>query len=248
MTEGDRGAWAERRRLARALRELTRHAVISGANAETLHQAADRAEAALALLETSPVHRLADSLEPGEFGRSGEWVDRSALAGLSNPLAPPLRAQPIVNGRVIAEADYTEAFEGAPGLVHGGHLAAAFDHVTAVVAAEHARPILTAKLKVRYKKPTPLRRTVRFEAELERQVHTLLYVAARSIVGGVVTAEAEVVFMHVAPSSMGDLLAAASGGLAPLAGSDHRSFDGRARIGLGSSGEAASPHLGGGAR
>jgi acyl-coenzyme A thioesterase PaaI-like protein len=246
MSDAPRGAGAERRRLARALRALGRHAVVSGASEATLREAAERAEAALALLEDAPVERFADSLAPGEFGRAGAWADRSALAGLSNPLAPPLRVHPVVDGRVVAEADYSEAFEGAPGLVHGGHLAAAFDHVTAVVAAERARPILTAKLKVRYKKPTPLGRTVRFEAELERQVHTLLYVRARARSAGVVTAEAEVVFMQLSPASMGEVVAGAASGLAPRGGGDHRSSmgEGRARVERG----AAGSHLGGGAR
>jgi acyl-coenzyme A thioesterase PaaI-like protein len=221
----DRGAWAERRRLARAVRELTRFAVISNANEETLRDAADRAEAALALIENAPVLRYAESLDDGSYGRSHEWVDRSALAGHSNPLSPPLRMQPVVDGRAVAEADYTEAFEGAPGLVHGGHLAAAFDHVAAVAAVSPARPVLTAKKKVRYKKPTPRARTVRFEAEVVRKVHTLVTVAARSISGGVVTAEAEVVFMHLPPASMGEVLASVPRGLAGSTGRDHQASD-----------------------
>jgi hypothetical protein len=56
----------------------------------------------------------------------GALTERSGISGRSNPLAPPLRLR-VEGERTVAAAVYGEAYEGPPGCLHGGFVAAAFD-------------------------------------------------------------------------------------------------------------------------
>ena len=68
--------------------------------------------------------------------------------------------------RVVAEMAFHPRFEGGPGLVHGGAVAALFDDLLGFVSMMHQRPAVTAKLEVNYRHPIPLGVTTRSEAWL----------------------------------------------------------------------------------
>lgn len=70
---------------------------------------------------------------------------------------------------VVAELEFHPRFEGGPGLVHGGAIAAFFDDLVGFVAMAHQKPAVTAKLEVNYLRPIPLGMTVRGEAWLARE-------------------------------------------------------------------------------
>ena len=101
----------------------------------------------------------------------------------------------------MATATYGHAYEGPPGCVHGGMLAAAFDIVLGAAAATAQRPALTGTLTIRYRRPTPLHTEVRYEGEVDRVEERRTHVVARSIVDGRVTCEAEGVFVCVDPAT-----------------------------------------------
>ena len=73
-------------------------------------------------------------------------------------------------GRVFGPAHalglvrFGSAYEGPPGHVHGGFVAAAFDEVLGYVQSLGGRPGMTGTLTVRYRSPTPLYTELRFEA------------------------------------------------------------------------------------
>jgi acyl-coenzyme A thioesterase PaaI-like protein len=116
------------------------------------------------------------------------------VLGELNPLAPPVRVTweaPKAIGRVRFERPY----EGPPGCVHGAAIAAAFDQVFAVANVMSSRAGPTAKLEVRYQRPTPLGEELRFEAWHDRTDGRKSHGAGRLLCGNDVTAEAEALFI-----------------------------------------------------
>lgn len=70
------------------------------------------------------------------------------LGGLGNPVAAPFH--PSLDGDTIgAEPRIGLAHEGTPGLLHGGFVAAAFDHLLGGAAIHSGRPILTGTFTIR---------------------------------------------------------------------------------------------------
>ena len=149
------GAWKEKRRLAAAMRVVISRLVESDAPEAELAAAADGLERYAALLATHPrPNRYEGWSETSPAGDTGGFFDHSPLIGLSNPLSPPieLRAEPdrrSVSGR----ADFGSAYEGPPGCVHGGYVAAAFDEVLGFANALSGTPGMTGTLTVRYRRP-----------------------------------------------------------------------------------------------
>jgi len=67
-------------------------------------------------------------------------------------------------GRVEADWTVSEKFQGFPGIVHGGILAAVLDEAatrTVFGANGSKRMVVTASLEVRYRKPVPLNYSLR---------------------------------------------------------------------------------------
>ena len=118
------------------------------------------------------------------------------VSGRCNPVAPPIELwfdPPVARARVV----YGPTFEGAPGMVHGAALAAAFDIVltAANVLANAAGP--TVELTIRYRKPTLIGVESLFESEVtqvtDRRTHS------RGVLrqNGVVTVEAVGEFVNM---------------------------------------------------
>ena len=83
------------------------------------------------------------------------------------------------DGVVVGTATYGAAYEGPPGCVHGGMLAAAFDIILGAASVAAQRPALTGTLTVRYRKGTPLHREIRYEGRLDRVEGRRTHVVAR---------------------------------------------------------------------
>lgn len=119
--------------------------------------------------------RLRERQIDGAFGirHDGETMTRpwgNAVIGLRNALAPPLevvREDGREDGRCWAEFELGAAYEGPPGLVHGGVTAMLLDHVLGQVAGNRGKPRMTASLTLRYLRPTPLG-PLRIEGRVER--------------------------------------------------------------------------------
>jgi acyl-coenzyme A thioesterase PaaI-like protein len=88
-------------------------------------------------------------------------------------------------------------FEGAPGFVHGGLVAAAFDQLFGYLQVRLHKASLTRVLTVSYEKPTPFRTRLHLEASLDRSEGRRHYVKARMLAHGEVTAQAEGVFVSL---------------------------------------------------
>lgn len=191
------GAWAQKRRLAAALRVMIDRLVMSEAPEEQLARAADAAEGFAASLALHPRReRLWGFAESANAGDVGAFFDQSPLIGLSNPLAPPMKLE-ARDGRIHGEATFGSAYEGPPGHVHGGFVAAAFDEVLGFAQSLTGSPGMTASLTVRYRRPTPLHVALRFEAGVDRVEGRKIFASGRVLLGETVTAEAEGIFVSV---------------------------------------------------
>lgn len=89
-------------------------------------------------------------------GRSWSWGN--AVVGSSNAVAPPLEVQHAGDGRTsYAEVVLGAAYEGPPGMVHGGVSALLLDQVMGETAsANNSRIAMTGTLTLRYRHPLPL--------------------------------------------------------------------------------------------
>jgi len=113
-----------------------------------------------------------------------------------SPLAPPLRIR-WEPPRIVGEVTFGGAYEGPPGCVHGGFIAAAFDHVFSVMNLMLGTPGPTASLALQYRKPTPLRVPLRIEGWRDRVEGRRIHVRGRLLAGDQVTAEADAVFVVI---------------------------------------------------
>ncbi|MGE5292355.1 MAG: PaaI family thioesterase [Micromonosporaceae bacterium] len=80
----------------------------------------------------------------------------SPITGEGNPLAPPIRIATTPEGTARAEFTLGPAYEGPPDAVHGGVCAAILDHLLGWAAVAGGRPGMTAGLRLRYRRPTPV--------------------------------------------------------------------------------------------
>jgi len=136
-----------------------------------------------------------------------EAGDHSLFRGGRNPLAPPLRVSTGVDSDgepvVVGEVHLDRSREGPPQRVHGGMVAGIFDDVlSGAPVLVDAGPVVTARLSIRYRLPTPLDVQLRFEARVVRHSGRRLVARARCLAptadgGTEVTAEAEALFVAI---------------------------------------------------
>jgi acyl-coenzyme A thioesterase PaaI-like protein len=194
---GAEGPWAAKRRLAGVLRELLARlpsGAVSDAELLALVPVLEGAAERIAAAGRAPAKEQPASLYAG----MENFQDTGPIAGLSNPIAPPLEAQVDAGAGVVrAHARFSAAYEGAPGLLHGGILAAAFDELLGLATVLSGGAGMTRELRVRYLRPTPLHVELRFTGRLDRVDGRQLFVSAEVEAEGVRTAEASGVFIAV---------------------------------------------------
>lgn len=187
----------EMRRLADAARLVIERLAATDAPHEVIERAAEHLEAAAAELEGHGVVRSYEGFaESANSGNPHAFFDHSPLIGLANPLAPPMRIE-FGEDRVIARVTFGSAYEGPPGAVHGGYIAAAFDEVLGMAQSLGGAPGMTGTLSVKYRKPTPLHSELRFEGTLDRVDGRKLFTSGACYDGDTLTAEAEGLFIKV---------------------------------------------------
>jgi acyl-coenzyme A thioesterase PaaI-like protein len=191
------GVWAAKRELAAALRELV---------AQVPGTAAGEAELrALAPLVREAVARFAAA---GRATAKGDtqvlyagmenFLETGPLAGFSNPLSPPLEFRIDREARVVrGRGRFGPAYEGAPGVVHGGFVAAALDEILGLATVFSGGPGMTRELTVRYLRPTPIDVDLELVARFDRAEGRRIFCSAEVEAAGVRTAEAVGLFTGV---------------------------------------------------
>ena len=126
------------------------------ASEEALADAAAQAEALATLLQSQPRGRTVEGwAEVANAGDTFGFFDFSPVFGRANPLAPPVRMG-VAEDEVRGTVRWGAAYEGPPGCVHGGHIAAAFDEVLGMTQSLSGAPGMTGILTIKYRSPTPL--------------------------------------------------------------------------------------------
>jgi len=115
-------------------------------------------------------HRaLQKALHHGRLQPNSAWC---FVCGLRNPVGLKLRFLQAAPGKALAYAVVPEAYQGYPGVVHGGIVAAMLDEVTGRAGTgtdpATARLFYTARLTIRYRRHVPTQRLLRLEGELVR--------------------------------------------------------------------------------
>jgi acyl-coenzyme A thioesterase PaaI-like protein len=198
--------WQQKRRLASAMRRVMERLVPSNAPEEELARAADGLERYAEALKAHPRLRYAHGFaESATAGDVGAFFDQSPMIGLANPLAPPISISTTGERTAVGEVTFGSAYEGAPGCVHGGFVAAAFDEVLGFVQSLGERPGMTGTLTVRYEKPTPLHTPLRFETELLRMQGRKIFTEGRLLAGDLLCATAQGLFVAMAPERFDEL-------------------------------------------
>lgn len=155
------GQSVARARLAEALRESIALTAMSLIDEAVLEREAAALEAMNARLRAAA----------SEGQRVGSTA-RSPVGGVMNAVAPPSRMW-IEGDHVEARVTFGLVYEGPPGHVHGGFVAALMDEVLGRGQVILGGGGMTANLAVRYRRPTPcgveLRATARTESVDERK-------------------------------------------------------------------------------
>ncbi|HNP56015.1 MAG TPA: PaaI family thioesterase [Gordonia sp. (in: high G+C Gram-positive bacteria)] len=138
----------------------------------------------------------------GVDGTRRSWGN--AAMGLRNPIAAPLQVFP-EDGFVRAQANMGAAYEGPPGVVHGGMVALLLDQVLGAAAFYAGVPGMTGTLTIRYRAATRLG-PVRLEARVARVEGVKTFVTGELSTDDGLCAEAEGVF--VLPKQVRDFRAA----------------------------------------
>ena len=165
--------WLAKRRLAAALRRVNDVLCDSQASPEAVDALAERLAEGAEVLASSGSQQRSDGSAPAAVPAAAvpgmeNFIDRGPIAGLSNPIAPPaslgidLDAQ-----RVVGEVTFGKAFEGAPGCVHGGFVAAVLDEALGMACVFAGGPAMTAELTTRYLRHTPIEMPLKIEAKLD---------------------------------------------------------------------------------
>ena len=186
---------ASKRRLVAETRRLLEAVALVDA-AETSDTEVEALTARVAAV-TAEIESAASLRDQGLFSAKGfasRLAERSPVSGQSNPLAAPFRLW--LDGDVTrAEACYGAAYEGPPGLLHGGVVAGAFDEILSVAQFASGLAGYTGTLTVRMRRPTPLFRTIEYEAGVDRVDGRKIHAWARSTCDGELLGEAEGIFV-----------------------------------------------------
>jgi acyl-coenzyme A thioesterase PaaI-like protein len=188
----------ELRRAADALRIIIEQLVASGATTDIIADGADELErVAASFKELGGGRDYAGYAEAANAG--GEQFasfEHSPFIGRANPLAPPIRLEDI-DGLVHGRVTFGSAYEGPPGCVHGGYVAAAFDELLGATQSLSGSPGMTGTLTVKYRSPTPLHTELHLEGRLVRVDGRKIYTEGRLMAGDRLCAEADAVFVSV---------------------------------------------------
>jgi acyl-coenzyme A thioesterase PaaI-like protein len=190
---------AAARQVGESVRLVIDRLTATSAPPEVLSEVAAKMEEVLALLKGYGSNRRYEGYaEASGAAHDRGFFDWSPQLGLANPLAPPIQVD--VEGEiVVGRARFGSAYEGPPGCLHGGFVAAAFDEVLGLAQTLSGQVGMTGTLNVRYRRPTPLYTDLRFEGRLEGVSGRKVSTSASLFAAGEVTAEATGLFISVTP-------------------------------------------------
>lgn len=131
----------------------------------------------------------------------GSFLDRSPLIGAINPLAVPMQVHSELDDsgemNAIGRVSFGAAYEGPPGCVHGGFIAAAFDEILGVAQSLSGNPGMTVNLSIDYRSPTPLEQPLVFRGRIKNIDGRKIWTTGTLHHGEVLCAEASGLFISM---------------------------------------------------
>lgn len=190
-------------RLADSVRRIVQNIATSTADDEATSTVAELVERAAALLAEGPHGRAYHGSAEGSIGGVPTgFQSHSPVTGPLNPLAGAVRMS-ATEREVIAEVTYGDAYEGPPGHLHGGVIAALFDEVLGLAQALSGNPGMTGRLEISYRSPTPLHVPLRVTGRFDRVEGRKIFTTGEITAGGRVCAEAVGLFITVDFAKLG---------------------------------------------
>jgi len=193
---GRLAAAAQVRALAHALSAHDADDEVLAALAEAVAAATRELEAAPRRERILPSFGELVLVSPGSRGRHP--MDDRGVAGSANPMAVEFVPRQLEEEAII-DVLFGPAFEGAPGRVHGGMVAAVFDDLMGYALAHVKQPGFTGRICVEYRAPVPTETWVEFRARVRVQEGRKLYVDGEARLDDKVLATADATMILVAP-------------------------------------------------
>jgi acyl-coenzyme A thioesterase PaaI-like protein len=181
-------------RVASSMRRVIDRMVGTTAPPEEFGTIADELDALAARLAAYEQHTIFHL--GGPTATDGAVTDYSPVTGRLHPFAPPVLVTS-VGRRVEGTVTFGSAYEGPPGHVHGGFVAATLDELLGMTMAVQHLPGMTARLTVRYRRATPLHTELRVVAEVGRIDGRKVHVDGRIEHDDETCAEADGLFLLV---------------------------------------------------
>jgi len=196
--------------LAAEVRAMIREILTTQATPDEVRRVHELVRAGVAALAAG-AHGVADGVgEAALIERGRNFLARSPVMGSINPLAMPLAITVIGEGASAAvegRVTFTNAYEGAPGCVHGGFVASTFDEVLGVAQSASGNPGMTVNLTVDYRSPTPIKRELVFRGWCEKVEGRKIFTRGTVHAGDTLCAEATGLFVSMRPELFERLLA-----------------------------------------
>jgi len=196
--------------LAAEVRAMIREILTTQATPDEVRRVHELVRAGVAALAAG-AHGVADGVgEAALIERGRNFLARSPVMGSINPLAMPLAITVIGEGASAAvegRVTFSNAYEGAPGCVHGGFVASTFDEVLGVAQSASGNPGMTVNLTVDYRSPTPIKRELVFRGWCEKVEGRKIFTRGTVHADDTLCAEATGLFVSMRPELFERLLA-----------------------------------------
>jgi acyl-coenzyme A thioesterase PaaI-like protein len=176
-----------------AVRELVDATIRTEVDADDVRAAQVELEAIVERLRKKQIDGAYGVRFRADGSRGRNWGN--AVMGLRNAIAPPLDIRTDGAGKAWSDFHLGAAYEGPPGLVHGGVISLMLDQVLGHAVSTSGRPGMTGTLTIVYRQGTPLG-DLRCEAWVDRREGFKTWGKGRILnPDGEVTAEAEGIFI-----------------------------------------------------
>ncbi len=199
--------WLAKRKLAAELRRISNSLCDSEASEQDILALAEILGEKAEFLQTPERPEAAGDPAAAIVPGMETFYDRGPIAGRSNPISPPASLGIDVDTRrVVGEVEFGRAFEGAPGCVHGGFVAAVLDEALGMACIFGGGPAMTAELTTRFLRHTPIEMPLKIEAKLEGVEGKKVRTSGRVTSEGVTVVESTGLFIAVGSGKFEALL------------------------------------------
>ena len=189
--------------IAKEVRTVIDQLLATSAPVEELERTQAIINQAVALLKSRSHSHDYEGPSEGSLAPLNSFLDRSPIIGGINPLSVPMLMEIDGDGgtesTVVGHAIFPAAYEGPPGCVHGGFIAAYFDEVLGMAQSLSGNPGMTVNLTVDYRAPTPLKQTVIFRGRVASIDGRKISVSGTLHHGETLCAEAKGLFVSMRP-------------------------------------------------